>query len=215
LYDSSQALTIDTVTKNGDVVSISYSGATTGPNQYISAIITNSTGTELISYGKLRATASTEDASGTVSLTLPSSYYTNGNVLKLFSEQCNADYYTDYASTPQAVNIPPALPTLPSVAGMIEMKADSPLVVPGKEWIIKLNGLVKESSIKDKIYVYSTEGIKQLTTCTVTEEDGASLIKVTPTENYPAGDYVLFVRDIESIKGTKIKNQVYLLFTVQ
>lgn len=73
-----------------------------------------------------------------------------------------------------------------------------------------LNGLANEASIKDKIYITNSQGIIQIPTCTVTVNNGLSLIEVKPANNYTPDVYTLWVRDIELGDGTKIKNQVYL-----
>lgn len=100
-------------------------------------------------------------------------------------------------------------------SGMIEMTTASPIVGPSKVWTIKLSGLVNEANIKDNIQISNSQGIIQLTNCTVITENGLSKIKVNPGINYTPGDYTLWVRDIASVNGTKIKNQVYLKFTVK
>lgn len=118
------------------------------------------------------------------------------------------DYALKYHNTFEVIG------TTSDFSGMTEMKATEPLVGPNKVWTIKLNGLVNEASL-NKIYVTNSQGVNQVTTCTVTTVNGLSQIKVNPTNNYTPGDYILWVKDIESVKGTKIKNQVYLKFTVQ
>lgn len=67
------------------MVTIPYSEATTGTNQYVSAIITDSTGTKLVSYGKIADTSI--DASGTADFMLPSNFDREGYMLKVFSIQ--------------------------------------------------------------------------------------------------------------------------------
>jgi len=103
----------------------------------------------------------------------------------------------------------------PDTSGMIEIKPASPIVGPDKVWTIKLNGLVNQDSIKDKIYITNSVGVKLIPTCTVTTNNGLSQIQVKPANNYPSDNYILWVRDIESVKGTKLKSQVYLKFTVE
>lgn len=103
----------------------------------------------------------------------------------------------------------------PDFSGMTEMKTTQSIVSPSKEWTIKLSGLVNESSLNGRIYVTNSQGTQQVTTCSVSTVNGLSQIKVNPTNNYTLGDYILWVKDIESVKGTKNKNQVYLKFTVQ
>ncbi|KUO79102.1 MAG: hypothetical protein APF81_09400 [Desulfosporosinus sp. BRH_c37] len=108
-----------------------------------------------------------------------------------------------------------AAPITPDTSGMIEMKTATPTVGPSKVWTIKLNGLVYEDQLMDKIYITNSQGYRQmLLAFTVTLENGLSRIEVKPAKNYTPDDYILWVRDIESLGRIKIKNQVYLKFTV-
>ena len=79
----------------GGTVALTYSGATeyTAPNEYISAIITDSAG-EPLYYGRLIQPTTAGGTLTITSLPLEEGTYT----LKLFSEQYNGDYRTDYAS---------------------------------------------------------------------------------------------------------------------
>ena len=120
------------------------------------------------------------------------------------------DWATRYNRTFEVID------AIPDTSGMTEMKTASPIVGPGKEWTIKLNGLVNEASIQGNIYITNSQGIKQIPTCTVTTVNGVSQINVKPANSYTPDDYILWVRGlVESGKGTKLKSQVYLKFTVQ
>ena len=77
----------------GDTVTLHYTGATTGINEYISAIIADNSGTQYYS----RVAQPTAE-SGTVEIKIPSDLAPGDYTLKVFSEQCNGDYNTDYAS---------------------------------------------------------------------------------------------------------------------
>ena len=77
----------------GDTVTLHYTGATTGINEYISAIIADNSGTQYYS----RVAQPTAE-SGTVEIKIPSDIAPGDYTLKMFSEQCNGDYNTDYAS---------------------------------------------------------------------------------------------------------------------
>jgi len=96
--DSSRSFRVsDTDAKTvdgGDILSVSYSNAKTGTNEYISAMIVNSAG-EVVYYGQL---ANATSASGTANLTVPSDIADGTYTLKLFNEQLNGDYKTDYSS---------------------------------------------------------------------------------------------------------------------
>lgn len=103
----------------------------------------------------------------------------------------------------------------PDTTGMIEMKTTSPMVGPSKVWTIRLNGIVNEVSLKDKIYITNSQGVKQIPTWTVISDNGVSKIEVRPNIGYTPDDYILWVGDIENVKGTKLKNSVFLKFTVR
>ena len=76
-----------------DTVTLHYTGATTGINEYISAIIADNSGTQY--YGRV---AQPTAESGTVEIKIPSDIAPGSYTLKVFSEQYNGDYNTDYAS---------------------------------------------------------------------------------------------------------------------
>ncbi len=89
----------------GYSVDLSYSDGTT--KDYISAMILNSAG-EAVYYGRVSSLTS---ASGTVSVTLPSDLANGNYTLKMFSEQCNGDKKTDYASAFSTVALTVVDPT--------------------------------------------------------------------------------------------------------
>ena len=82
---------------SGDDVIINYSGAATGNNEFISAIIKSYHSDEVKYYGRL---AQVTSDNGTVTLTLPSDFDVDTDMLCVFNEQYNGDYMTDYASQP-------------------------------------------------------------------------------------------------------------------
>ena len=77
----------------GDTVTLHYTGATAGINEYISAIIADSSGARY--YGRV---AQPTAESGTVEIKIPSDIAPGDYTLKVFNEQYNGDYNTDYAS---------------------------------------------------------------------------------------------------------------------
>ena len=96
LLDSSRSFSVTEKTADAapdDTVTLNYKGATTGINEYISAIIADSSGTRY--YGRV---AQPTAESGTVEIKIPSGLAPGSYTLKVFSEQCNGDYNTDYAS---------------------------------------------------------------------------------------------------------------------
>jgi len=76
-----------------DTVTLNYKWATTGINEYISAIIADSSGAQY--YGRV---AQPTAESGTVEIKIPSDIAPGSYTLKVFSEQYNGDDNTDYAS---------------------------------------------------------------------------------------------------------------------
>ena len=84
--------------------SVVWSGATTGANEYVSALIQRSDGT-VTYYGRLKNLTDTADASGEVAIDF-SGKMKDGDKLYIFNEQYNGDYQTDYASELKAMTIP-------------------------------------------------------------------------------------------------------------
>ena len=81
--------------KAGESLSVEYFDATNiGENEYISAMIADSAG-NILYYG--RVAHNNQNQSGTANVTVPSDLADGSYTLKLFSEQCNGDYKTDYA----------------------------------------------------------------------------------------------------------------------
>ena len=96
LLDSSRNFAVTEKAVSGapdDTVTLHYTGATTGINEYISAIIADNSGTQY--YGRV---AQPTAESGTVEIKIPSDIAPGDYTLKVFSEQYNGDYNTDYAS---------------------------------------------------------------------------------------------------------------------
>ena len=96
LLDSSRNFAVTETTASGDpgdTVTLHYNGATIGTNEYISAIIADNNGAQY--YGRITKPTT---GSGTVEIKIPSALAPGSYNLKVFSEQCNGDYNTDYAS---------------------------------------------------------------------------------------------------------------------
>lgn len=96
LKDSNRnfAVTETTVSGDpGDTVTLHYTGATAGINEYISVILADNNGAQY--YGRV---AQPTAESGTVEIKIPSDIAPGDYTLKVFNEQYNGDYNTDYAS---------------------------------------------------------------------------------------------------------------------
>ena len=97
LKDSSRSFSVTsnkTVTAApGGTVEITYTGAETGGNEYVSAMLCDSNDNVLY-YGNIAQGS----AGGTASIAIPADLAPGNYTLKVFSEQCNGDKQTDYAS---------------------------------------------------------------------------------------------------------------------
>ena len=95
------AVTEQTVSgKAGGTITLNYTGATTGTNEYISVILADENGAQY--YGRV---AQPDAESGTVEVTIPTDLAVGTYTLYVFSEQYNGDYMTDYASAFAAVTL--------------------------------------------------------------------------------------------------------------
>ena len=96
LKDSNRnfAVTETTVSGDpGDTVTLHYTGATAGINEYISVILADNSGAQY--YGRV---AQPTAENGTVEIKIPSDIAPGDYTLKVFNEQYSGDYNTDYAS---------------------------------------------------------------------------------------------------------------------
>ena len=96
LLDSSRKFAVTEENANGkpgDTITLNYTGATTGTNEYISVIIADENGAQY--YGRV---AQPDSADGQVKIKIPDSLAAGKYTLNVFSEQYNGDYMTDYAS---------------------------------------------------------------------------------------------------------------------
>ena len=96
LKDSSRNFSASASTtklRANESLTVTYSGAKTGDNEYVSAMIVDENG-DVLYYGRIAHNSK----SGSATITIPSEMATGTYTLKVFSEQCNGDYKTDYAS---------------------------------------------------------------------------------------------------------------------
>jgi hypothetical protein len=104
LLDSTRELTTDTteVDTAHKTLTIEYSGASVGDHEYVSAVIIDSAN-NITHYGKIvKPTATTGTA------IISTADLGAGDTLHVFSEQCNDDYLSDYASALQTVSTTPS-----------------------------------------------------------------------------------------------------------
>ena len=96
LLDSNRNFAVTETTASGDpgdTVTLHYTGATAGTNEYISVILADSSGARY--YGRV---AQPTAESGTVEIKIPSDIAPGDYTMKVFSEQYNGDCKTDLAS---------------------------------------------------------------------------------------------------------------------
>jgi hypothetical protein len=110
LEDSTRGFSAATtaVDTTANTVTVAYSGATVGTNEYISAVIIDSSD-NIKYYGRLKNITATADATGTVQIDLSSVTMAATDTLYVFSEQYNGGTndntkLTDYASALQTVS---------------------------------------------------------------------------------------------------------------
>ena len=119
--------------RDGDVLKIRYSGAKTGENEFVSAVIKNANG-KITYYGRL---GEAQEGESTVSVNVAGKLG-DGDKLYVFSEQANGNNKTDYAGKLVEV-VPPAVPsalaTDPSMLGANANTADAETVwYAGRAW---------------------------------------------------------------------------------
>ena len=90
----------NTLIMAGENLTVTYSGAGTGKNEYVSAMLADNSG-NILYYGRIAQNS----ANGTASVEIPSDLTAGTYTLKVFSEQYNGDYKTDYASEFQDITL--------------------------------------------------------------------------------------------------------------
>ncbi len=87
----------------GNSITVSYSGANTGSNEYVSAIIVSASNeNNPLYYGRI---ANNSASSTGADITIPSGLAAGDYKLKVFAEQYNGDYMTDYVSAFSTINV--------------------------------------------------------------------------------------------------------------
>lgn len=126
---TSRGFSISNEAWSGNTLTFSYSGAQTGPNEYISAMIEQNGA--ITYYGHVLQPTS---ASGTASLSLPSGVTLSDTTkLYVFNEQVNGDKLTDYASGLWEVSAPekPAITTTTLPGGKVGAAYSQTLAATG------------------------------------------------------------------------------------
>ncbi len=92
-----------TASTKGDTVKIDYTGAKTGANEYISAMLVDESDGTPTYYG--RCTAALTEANGTAEIRIPAGFAEGNYQLYVFNEQYNGDCKTDFSSGYTAVDL--------------------------------------------------------------------------------------------------------------
>ena len=162
--DSRNGFNLDTgdgkkVTIAGNTLTIPYKNATTGTNEYISAVVEKNG--SITHYGRLKAVEnSNTDKNGEVTVQLPDNF----DKLYLINEQLNGDKKTDYSSKKVEVKIP----TKHKIT-VIDGTTDKITAAEGEQ--VRVTAIQKENKVFDK---WEANGI-QLT------EEQKTLIEITFT----------------------------------
>ena len=189
LIDRNRTFQLDTdngekVTIAGNILTIPYKDATTGTNEYISAIIVEKNGT-ITHYGNvLQVSAGNE--SGTVTVQLPSGFKKNEDILYLINEQLNGEKKTDYSSEKVKVTIPEEQPLvfehktgydIPEGKQGVTYTAATALSAKGgtKPYKFTVEPAVEGLSINgDNNLVYTRPKVQGATTATIKVTDSAN-----------------------------------------
>ena len=168
LIDRNRTFQLDTdngekVTIAGNILTIPYKDATTGTNEYISAVVEKNG--SITYYGRLKAVEnSNTDKNGEVTVQLPADFDKTTDTLYLINEQLNGDKKTDYSSEKVEVKIP----TKHKIT-VIDGTTDKITAAEGEQ--VRVAAIQKENKVFDK---WEANGI-QLT------EEQKTLIEITFT----------------------------------
>lgn len=125
----------NTWVRTGENLTITYRGARTGENEYVSAMIADNSG-NILYYGRIAQNS----ANGTASVAIPSDLTTGNYTLKVFSEQYNGDYKTDYASEFQDITL--------TVKGKVSEQFN---LTPGTTYLFDLSAMDIPGTVNDDL----------------------------------------------------------------
>ena len=125
----------NTLVRVGENLTVTYSGAGTGENEYVSAMIADNSG-NILYYGRIAQNS----ANGTASVAIPSDLTTGIYTLKVFSEQYNGDYKTDYASEFQDITL--------TVKGKVSEQFN---LTPGTTYLFDLSAMDIPGTVNDDL----------------------------------------------------------------
>ena len=188
----------------GCSIEVSYSGAQTGSNEYVSVLLCDNNDTVLY-YGNIAQNSE----NGTATLTLPSGLAAGNYTLKVFSEQRNVDKMTDYASAFQDISLTVTeyvAPSTPSGGGTVISKPTTSRIsgddrfetaVEVASQLKKELGVTKFNSI---VVAYSDEFADALSASAFAQENEAPVLVINENNE----EYVKKYIEQNLVKGGKV-----------
>ena len=193
--------------KPGDTITLHYTGATIGENEYISVIIANNSGAQY--YGRVAQPTEPTEASGQIQIKIPASLADGTYTLNVFSEQYNGDYKTDYASEFQEISLTVTeyvAPSTPSGGGTVISKPTTSRIagddrfetaVEVADQLKKELGVTKFNAI---VVAYSDEFADALSASAFAYENEAPVLVVNENNE----EYVKKYIEQNLVKGGKV-----------
>ena len=146
-------------------VDINYSNAATGANEYISAMLVNGSN-EVLYYGRIAQS----NEEGTAGITIPSGLGAGNYTLKVFNEQYNGDYKTDYASAFNDIALTVSDKEASGTRSRAYVKPTPAVVISGKTAAVT---------------------ITEIKTETVKNEQGENVLKITASLSQTLADKLI------------------------
>ena len=106
----------------GDTIEIEFDNAEYGTGRSVSMLLCDTSG-NMVCYGRL--VDCTYATGGTARFIVPLELSAGSYIVKIFNEEVNSDYLTDYASTPVEINLTVTDNTAPTVSGVAPAGAGS------------------------------------------------------------------------------------------
>ncbi len=199
----------------GSKILVNYTGAETGTNEYISALLVDANG-DVVYSGILSKAA----ASGNVDVAIPAELAAGTYTLKLFNEQANGDKMTDYVSNFADVTLTVKEP-FAVIEGLedtyyhtglaiepdmtVKAKADGRVLTEGTDYTVAYENNTDLGQASLKItYIGANAG----------EEPQATTFKIIPNplpEGKTADDYVDYNKDWQNVDAVITAKDGYLI----
>lgn len=198
LLDESRSSFSAEIRRSGDQTTVSWTGATTGANEYITAMIVNKSGA-VTYYGSLKNITADSDASGTVSIDLLGKM-SGDDKLYILNEQYNGDCNTDYASAMNAVDVPSNV-TFDANGGTGTM--DTVTAILGKSYKLPACGFTGTDDKVFRGWSYTADGEEIIESTSITINGETKLYAVWATVDDVLGELVTARRELSEAVDTK------------